>query len=57
MSAHDSDDDVQLSADTMKALNEFLAEKKEKEDMIKKVMENNENTKEIKFDEDWVRSH
>uniref|UniRef100_A0A8D8XYY7 Protein-lysine N-methyltransferase n=2 Tax=Cacopsylla melanoneura TaxID=428564 RepID=A0A8D8XYY7_9HEMI len=56
MSSHDSDDEVALSANTLKALNEFLTEKKEKEDMLKNVLDNNETGKIINFEEDWQLS-
>uniref|UniRef100_A0A8D8X1R2 Protein-lysine N-methyltransferase n=1 Tax=Cacopsylla melanoneura TaxID=428564 RepID=A0A8D8X1R2_9HEMI len=56
MSSHDSDDEVALSANTLKALNEFLTEKKEKEDMLKNVLDNNESGKIINFEEDWQLS-
>lgn len=54
MSANDSDDEVALSADTLRALNEFLAEKKEKEEMLQSAMDNDEAVKKINIDEDWV---
>ncbi|KAI5749376.1 hypothetical protein M8J76_006859 [Diaphorina citri] len=56
MSANDSDDEVALSADTLRALNEFLAEKKEKEEMLQSAMDNDEAVKKINIDEDWQLS-
>ena len=52
-------DEVQLSLSTLAALNEFLAEKNEREERLKQIAESASNADkqlldEIHLDEDWV---
>lgn len=50
----DSDDDQpQLSSSTVAALEEFLREKQEREDLLKRICEEDQ-TSDILVDEDWV---
>lgn len=48
------DDDLQLCPTTLAALNEFLKEKEERENQLKRISENQ--SLDISFDEDWQLS-
>ena len=54
MSNSDSDNDPRLSSSTLAALEEFLKEKEERENLLKLISEKDQ-VPDTPFDENWVK--
>lgn len=57
LQADEEDDDPQLSSSALAALNEFLAEKNEREERLRQIAESTGNGKlleDVELEEDWV---